>query len=80
MKSLLLTGLLFAASFALADDANQVAIPSLEVKERLLAIDQINVTAPTEKVTPVPSTPAVEALLEEAKQLDQRVESETASH
>jgi hypothetical protein len=80
MKILLMTSLLFASSCVLADETAQVAIPSLEVKERLLAIDQINVTAPTEKVAPAPSTAAVEALLEEAQELDQRAESETASH
>lgn len=47
-----------------------VPVASLDVKERIRTIDQINVSAETDKVAEAPSTAAVAALLEEAEQLD----------
>ncbi len=72
----------FAVSAANADTpATQptVAVPNLTVQERLSALEQINVTAFKPAQAQEPSTPSVEALLEEADAVDEnakRAESE----
>lgn len=55
----------------LADDA-VVQVDSLQVKERIQSMEQINVSAPTEQIAEAPSTDAVAQLLEEMRQLDEQ--------
>jgi hypothetical protein len=64
----LLGGTLFFSGGAWADEL--VPVASLEVKERIRTIDQINVTAETDKIAEAPSTEAVADLLEEARLID----------
>lgn len=64
----LLTSLTVFTPGAWADGL--VPVASLEVKERIRTIDQINVSAETEKIAEAPSTEAVADLLEEARLID----------
>lgn len=68
IKVCLAAGTLLCAASAVANEV--VPVASLEVKERIRTIDQISVSAETEKVAEAPSTAAVAALLDEAEQLD----------
>ncbi len=63
LATLLLSGLVFASN-----DANVVKTESLEVKERLQAIELINVTAEKSEVQEVePVSEAIAEILEEAE-------------
>lgn len=55
---------------AVADQPAVVQASSLEVKERLHSIEQINVTAEKEQVDVAPVSEAVARLLEEAERAD----------
>lgn len=72
MKTIInaISGLLLAcfAAGAVADETVQVA--SLTVKERLQAMERIDVTAEKEQQNVEPSSQAVAELLEELKTLD----------
>ncbi len=68
VRSLLATGAVLCTTAVWADDV--VPVASLEVKDRIRTIDQINVSAETRQVAETPSTAAVAALLDEAEQLD----------
>ena len=67
-KFFIATGTVLCATSILADEV--VPVASLEVKERIRSIDQINVTAETDKLAEAPSTAAVAALLDEAARID----------
>ena len=62
------TGTVLCATNIWADEV--VPVASLDVKERIRSIDQINVTAETDKIAEAPSSAAVAVLLDEAEQLD----------
>ena len=68
-----LTALIFSGS-VLADEV--VSVPSLEVKERIQSMEQVNVSAPTEKQAEAPSTNAVAELLEEATEIEAEAEAD----
>ena len=55
---------------SLADESTKVTAASLQVKERLKSIEQINVTAPTDQKEVEPVSQAVADLLKEADTLD----------
>ena len=57
-------------SMSLADDTQLKQLPSLEVKERLQSIEQINVTSETEPKQVKPVSQAVADILDEAEELD----------
>lgn len=66
LATLLLSGLVFASN-----DANVVKTESLEVKERLQAIELINVTAEKSEVQEVePVSETVGEILEEAERVE----------
>ncbi len=66
LATLLLSGLVFASN-----DANVVKTESLEVKERLQAIELINVTAEKSEVQEVePVSETVAEILEEAERVE----------
>ncbi len=66
LATLLLSGLVFASN-----DANVVKTESLEVKERLQAIELINVTAEKSEVQEVePVSEAIAEILEEAERVE----------
>ncbi len=66
LATLLLSGLAFASN-----DANVVKTESLEVKERLQAIELINVTAEKSEVQEVePVSETVAEILEEAERIE----------
>ena len=67
LATLLLSGLVFASN-----DANVVKTESLEVKERLQAIELINVTAEKSEVQEVePVSETVAEILEEAERVEE---------
>ena len=66
--SVLLVTLSLTGAVAAADDV--VRVDSLKVKERIRSIEQIVVSAETERVAEQPSTAAVAELLEEARMLE----------
>ena len=55
---------------AMADANENVQVPSLDVKERLQSIEQINVTAHKKQLTIAPESEAVAALLREADMIE----------
>ncbi len=66
LATLVLSGLAFASN-----DANVVKTESLEVKERLQAIELINVTAEKSEVQEVePVSEAIAEILEEAERVE----------
>ncbi|MCZ6657408.1 MAG: hypothetical protein O7C67_08945 [Gammaproteobacteria bacterium] len=66
LATLLLSGLVFASN-----DANVVKTESLEVKERLQAIELINVTAEKSEVQEIePVSETVVEILEEAERVE----------
>ena len=67
--------LLFTAA-AWGDEV--VPVASLEVKDRIRTIDQINVSAETEKIAEAPSSEAVAQLLEEARELDAQADTDAS--
>ena len=73
-QTVLGSALLFTAS-AHADQVDRVAIPSLEVKERLHSIEQINVTAEKEAQPVQPSNAEISDILEEAAAIDESSQS-----
>ena len=74
MKSLriLLAGVATAAltTFAIADEAATVKVPNLEVKEKLQALAQINVTADKPQQAEAVRSDEVQALLDETARID----------
>ena len=69
LKHLIAVPLLAAPWAAIADDG-RVDVASLQVKERLQSIEQINVTAEKERKDIVPESDAVAELLQQAEALD----------
>ena len=68
MKIIMSLCVLLLSASVFADEVVDVA--SLEVKERIQSMEQVNVSAPTEKQAEQPSTDAVAALLEEASAIE----------
>jgi hypothetical protein len=66
--TILAAGTLLFTAVSWGDEV--VPVASLEVKDRIRTIDQINVSAETEKIAEAPSSEAVAQLLEEARELD----------
>ena len=62
------TGVLLFTASTWADQV--VPVASLEVKDRIRTLDQINVSAETDQIPEAPSTKAVADLLDEAEILD----------
>lgn len=69
-----------AARQAIEAQAGTVQVPSLQVRERLRSIEQINVTAEKPVQAERPVSEAVARLLDEAKQLDAQAQAESESH
>ena len=69
LKHFIALPLLAAPWFASADDG-RVDVASLQVKERLQSIEQINVTAEKELKDVAPESDAVAELLKQAEALD----------
>jgi len=65
---------LCAATYTWADQADVVKVPSLAVKERLHALEQINVTAEKTPVDVEVESARVQDILDEAARLDEQAE------
>lgn len=68
LKMGLLLGVFPVAMSAVADEV--VSVASMEVKERIQTMEQINVSSELVKKPETPTTDAVAALLEEASQIE----------
>ena len=75
IAALALTPAASLADASLVDDSAVVSAASLQVKERLKSIEQINVTAPTQAKQAEPVSKAVADLLQEAETLDAESDS-----
>ena len=79
IATLLVTPVAFLATSAIANtEQGTVQVPSLQVKERLHSIEQINVTAEKAPVDVKPESEAVAKLLEEADAMDRAEEEAQA--
>lgn len=74
-SALALTILLVPLSAAANDASESVQVPSLQVKERIRSIEQINVTAEKEAQAVEPESDKVAALLREAAELEEQDEA-----
>ena len=75
MRHLIALPLLAAPWAAFANDG-RVDVASLQVKERLQSIEQINVTAEKERKDIAPESDAVAELLEQAQALDAEAQAD----
>ena len=69
-KAYIIIGALLLPAAAVAGSNQSVSVASLEVKERIRSIEQINVTAATEQADISPASKAVTDLLRELDRLD----------
>ena len=67
MKTLLFTSLLIAASYAQSNDTQTIQVASLNVKERLKSIEEINVTAKIEATQTQATSQKLRQILAEAQ-------------
>ena len=67
MKTLLFTSLLIAASYAQSNDTQTIQVASLNVKERLKSIEEINVTAKIEATQTQATSQKLKQILAEAQ-------------
>ena len=67
MKTLLFTSLLIAASYAQSNDTQTIQVASLNVKERLKSIEEINVTAKIEETQTEATSQKLKQILAEAQ-------------
>ena len=67
MKTLLFTSLLIAASYAQSNDTQTIQVASLNVKERLKSIEEINVTAKIEATQTQATSQKLKQILVEAQ-------------
>ena len=67
MKTLLFTSLLIAASYAQSNDTQTIQVASLNVKERLKSIEEINVTAKIEATQTKATSQKLKQILVEAQ-------------
>ena len=75
MRTLISAVALLLATTAAADTATSVvSVSSLDVKERIRTMEQINVSAETDQVAEQPTTSAVAELLDEATEIESEAE------
>ena len=67
MKTLLFASLLIAASYAQSNDTQTIQVASLNVKERLKSIEEINVTAKIEATQTQATSQKLKQILAEAQ-------------
>ena len=67
---------LLAAPWAVFADDGRVGVASLQVKERLQSIEQINVTAEKERKDIAPESDAVAELLQQAQEIDAEAQAD----
>ena len=67
MKTLLFASLLIAASYAQSNDTQTIQVVSLNVKERLKSIEEINVTAKIEATQTQATSQKLKQILAEAQ-------------
>ena len=67
MKTLLFASLLIAASYAQSNDTQTIQVASLNVKERLKSIEEINVTAKIEATQTQATSQKLKQILVEAQ-------------
>ena len=67
MKTLLFTLFLIAASYAQSNDTQTIQVASLNVKERLKSIEEINVTAKIEATQTQATSQKLKQILVEAQ-------------
>ena len=67
---------LLAAPWAAFADDGRVGVASLQVKERLQSIEQINVTAEKERKDIAPESDAVAELLQQAQEIDAEAQAD----
>lgn len=68
MKILISIAVILISTSVFADEV--VSVASLEVKERIQSMEQINVSAPTDPVPERPTSAAVAELLDEASAIE----------
>ena len=75
MRTLISAVALLLATTAAADNTTSVvSVSSLDVKERIRTMEQINVSAETDQVAEQPTTSAVAELLDEATEIESEAE------
>ena len=67
MKTLLFASILIAASYAQSNDTQTIQVASLNVKERLKSIEEINVTAKIEATQTQATSQKLKQILAEAQ-------------
>ena len=67
MKTILFASLLIAASYAQSNDTQTIQVASLNVKERLKSIEEINVTAKIEATQTQATSQKLKQILVEAQ-------------
>ena len=67
MKTILFASLLIAASYAQSNDTQTIQVASLNVKERLKSIEEINVTAKIEATQTQATSQKLKQILAEAQ-------------
>ena len=67
MKTILFASILIAASYAQSNDTQTIQVASLNVKERLKSIEEINVTAKIEATQTQATSQKLKQILAEAQ-------------